>query len=211
MTGDDIVAGLKGHFPKPKIELDHANDFELLIAVILSAQTTDKKVNSVTPSLFAKYPGPQKLARADLGELEKILKPLGFYRQKAATIRKCAQGLMEKFAGVVPDTIESLVQLHGVGRKTASAVMVNAFNVPAVVVDTHVIRVSTTRLKLSNNNTAEKIEGDLKRIFREEHWAYVSKALVLFGRYVCTAKSPQCGTCRLEPLCPFEAKNFIAC
>ncbi len=205
---EKIIAGIKKHFPNPKIELNYRNEFELLIAVLLSAQTTDKKVNEVTPQLFAKYPTPQKLARADINELCKIIKPLGFFKKKSELIKRCAQTICEKFNGRIPETIEELVQLPGVGRKTASAVLVNAFNKPAIVVDTHVIRVTTQRLKLSDVNDPNKIEQELANIFPQNAWRFIANGLVLFGRYVCTAKNPNCSSCYLYNLCPYENKTL---
>ncbi|MCX7705638.1 MAG: endonuclease III [bacterium] len=204
---EKIIAGIKKHFPSPKIELNYRNEFELLIAVLLSAQTTDKKVNEVTPVLFARYPTPEKLARADINDLCMIIKPLGFFRRKSEMIKKCAQAICEKYSGKIPATIEELTQLPGVGRKTASAVLVNAFNKPAIVVDTHVIRVATERLKLSKEKAADKIEQDLAKIFPEKDWKFISNGLVLFGRYICTSKNPDCPSCALNNLCPYEKKT----
>lgn len=207
LTENQILEGLKKHFPEPKIELNYQNPFQLLIAVILSAQTTDKRVNEVSPKLFSEYPTPEKLANADLKTLEEILKPLGFYKRKAKIIKDCAQKLVEKFSGQVPQTIEELTTLPGVGRKTASAILVNLFNKPAIVVDTHVIRVATKRLKISNSKTPENIERDLANFFSKENWIYISKALVLFGRYICTAYNPKCDECNLNYICPYENKK----
>jgi|UniRef100_A0A7V3RG25 endonuclease-3 len=204
---EKILSGIKKHFPEPRIELNYRNEFELLIAVLLSAQTTDKKVNEVTPILFNKYPTPQKLARAAISDLCKIIKPLGFFKRKSELIKKCAQAIVEKFDGRIPSTIEELTQLPGVGRKTASAVLVNAFNKPAIVVDTHVIRVATERLKLSKAKDADKIEQDLASIFPEKDWQFLSNGMVLFGRYICTAKNPNCASCHLYDLCPYEKKG----
>lgn len=203
-----IIAGIKKHFPNPNIELNYRNEFELLIAVLLSAQTTDKKVNEVTPQLFAKYPTPQKLAQADINELCKIIKPLGFFKKKSELIKRCAQTICENFNGKIPETIEELVQLPGVGRKTASALLVNAFNKPAIVVDTHVIRVATQRLKLIDVNDPNKIEQELANIFPQNAWKFIANGLVLFGRYVCTAKNPNCSSCYLYNLCPYENKTL---
>ncbi|MGQ9465795.1 MAG: endonuclease III [bacterium] len=202
-----IIAGIEKHFPDPKIELKYRNEFELLIVVLLSAQTTDKKVNEVSPLLFTKYPTPEKLSQADINDLNNILKPLGFFRRKSELVKKCADVLCKKFNGKVPDTIDELMQLPGVGRKTASAVLVNAFKKPAIVVDTHVIRVATERLALSNAKVAEDIEHDLAKIFPVEKWRFISNGLVLFGRYICTAKNPNCGICHLYDICRYEHKK----
>lgn len=202
-----IIAGIEKHFSEPKIELNYNNEFELLIVVLLSAQTTDKRVNEVSPLLFKKYSTPEKLAQADINDLCKIIKPLGFFRRKAELIKKCAIVLCEKYNGKVPDTIDELVQLPGVGRKTASAVLVNAFKKPAIVVDTHVIRVATERLKLSKAKNADDIEHDLAKIFPVENWRFISNGLVLFGRYICTAKNPNCGICHLYEICTYQHKK----
>lgn len=202
-----IIDGIAKHFPDPKIELNYRNEFELLIVVLLSAQTTDKKVNEVAPLLFRKYPTPEKLSQADINDLCNIIKPLGFFRRKSELIKKCARVLCEKFNGKVPDTIDELVQLPGVGRKTASAVLVNAFKKPAIVVDTHVIRVATERLNLSRAKIADDIEQDLAKIFPVERWRFISNGLVLFGRYICTAKNPHCEICHLYDVCHYQHKK----
>uniref|UniRef100_A0A7C4TH56 Endonuclease III n=1 Tax=candidate division WOR-3 bacterium TaxID=2052148 RepID=A0A7C4TH56_UNCW3 len=204
----EIIKAIKKHFPEPKIELNYKNAYELLIVVLLSAQTTDKKVNEVSPILFSKYPTARALADAKLEDLYKIIKPLGFYRRKAMLIKKCAQAIVEKFSEKIPDEIEELIQLPGVGRKTASAVLVNAFNKPAIVVDTHIIRVASQRLKLSKSKKPEKIEEALANFFSKENWGFISNGLVLFGRYICTAKNPKCLQCALSHLCPYEHKTI---
>lgn len=204
---EKIVGGIKRHFPNPRVELNYRNEFELLIVVLISAQTTDKKVNEVSPHLFEMYPTPQKMAQADINTLCKILKPLGFFRRKSELIKKCAQALCERFNGKVPDTIEELTQLPGVGRKTASAVLVNAFNKPAIVVDTHVLRVVSERLKLSKTKKPDNVEKVISNIFPEKDWAFISNGLVLFGRYICTAKNPACPSCQLYEICPYENKT----
>lgn len=204
---EQIIAGIKRHFPNPRIELNYKNEFELLIAVLLSAQTTDKKVNEITPMLFSRYPTPQKLALANIEDLCKIIKPLGFFRRKSELIKKCALTIVERFNGKIPSTIEELTQLPGVGRKTASALLVNAFNKPAIVVDTHVIRIATKRLKLSKEREADKIEQNLGVLFPQKDWKFIANGLVLFGRYICLAKNPKCSICNLYELCPYEAKS----
>jgi len=208
LTEAEILAALRHHFPKPKIELDHRNAFELLIAAILAAQATDKKVNEVTPGLFARYPTPKELADADLDDLKRIVQPLGFFNFKSKMIKECSRGLVELFGGQVPDKIEDLTRLHGVGRKTASVILVSIFHKPALVVDTHVIRLARDRWYLSRAKTADRIEPDLARFFDRKNWVYVSQALVLFGRHVCTAKKPRCPECFLRPTCPYDKKNL---
>ncbi len=206
-TEEELINRLKKHFPEPKTELNFKNEFELLIVVVLSAQTTDVKVNQVSPKLFEKYPTPEKLANADIQDLYEILKPINYYRKKAERIKEISRILVEKYSGKVPDTIEELVKLPGVGRKTASVILVNAFKKPAIVVDTHVKRVSK-RLGLTCHDNPEKIEKDLANFFSKENWVYISNALVLFGRYICTARKPKCKECYLVDICPYENKNL---
>ena len=204
----EVIAGLKKHFPNPRIELNHRNRYELLIVIILSAQTADKKVNEISPLLFSRYPNVRALANADLKDLQHILKPLGFYRRKAAIIKHCAQVLHDEYHSKIPETIEELIQLPGVGRKSASAVLVNAYNKPAIVVDTHVIRLANQRWKLSKSRNPDKIEIDLAKFFSRDNWIFIAKALVLFGRYICTAKKPKCKECSLLQICPYERKTL---
>ncbi|MCV6606989.1 MAG: endonuclease III [Campylobacterales bacterium] len=194
MTNTEILKGLRHHYPKPYTDLDYTNNFELLIAIILSAQTTDKKVNEITKTLFKNYPAPLDLMGADLEEVEKILQPLGMQKQKSKSITNCAKTLVEQFDSKIPDTLEDLTKLAGVGRKTASAVLVKGFNKPAIVVDTHAKRVSQ-RLDITKQETPEKVEIDLKKFFHEEDWCYISQVIVLFGRYICMAKKPNCQEC----------------
>ncbi|GAB6073267.1 endonuclease III [Venenivibrio stagnispumantis] len=208
MTEKDIIEGLKKHFPNPKTELLHKNGFELLIMVILSAQTTDERVNSVYPKLFSKYPTPESLSNADIKDLEEILKPVGFFRRKAKLIKQAAKDLIEKFGGNIPDNIKDLVKIAGVGRKTASVILVNLYNKPAIVVDTHVMRVTTKRWKIAKGKNPEKVEKELSNFFSKENWSYISNAIVLFGRYICKAFKPKCKECALLDKCPYEKKNI---
>lgn len=210
MKPERLISALKRHFPEPRIELAHENAFQLLVAAILSAQATDKKVNEVTPELFRRYPTPGALADADLEEIKRIVKSLGFYNAKARAIKKCSQDIVKLFNGRVPDTIEDLTRLHGVGRKTASVILVSIYQKPALVVDTHVIRLARNRLRLTRARTPDKIEADLARFFARRDWVYVSQALVLFGRYICTAKKPRCPECALQPSCPYDQKTTSA-
>ncbi len=203
----EIIAALKVHYPNPRIELHHRNAFELIIAAILSAQATDKKVNEITPELFRRYPTPGALADADLEEIKRIVKPLGFYNAKAQAIKQCSRDIVNLFNGRVPDTIEDLTRLHGVGRKTASVILVTIYHKPALVVDTHVIRLARDRLQLTRARTPEKIEAELARFFDRRDWVYVSQALVLFGRHICVAKKPRCPECALQQSCPYCQKT----
>lgn len=210
LTQEQILSGLKHHFPTTRIELDHENPFQFVLAIILSAQTTDKRVNTVTPVLFAKYPTPKDLAEAEQEEVEEIIHPLGTFRMKAKNIIGCARTLVEEFGGEVPATMEELVKLPGVGRKSASAVLVKIWGVPAIVVDTHMIRVSN-RLKITEEKPTknpEIVERYLAKFFDKEHWIYMTQAMVLFGRYVCMARKPQCDDCAMADFCPSEDKRI---
>ncbi len=206
-TEEDIINGLKKHFPEPWIDLKFSNPFELLVATILAAQATDKKVNEVTELFFKKYPDPEAVAKTPLKQIEEDIKQINFYKRKAKLLKECCKVLVKEFNGKVPDTLEDLVKLPGVGRKTANVILVNAFNKPAIVVDTHVKRVSQ-RLGLTTSNNPDKIEKDLMKFFSKKNWVYISKAMVLFGRYICTAKKPKCKECALKDICPYENKNL---
>ncbi|NPA54431.1 MAG: endonuclease III [Aquificae bacterium] len=206
-TEKELLERLKKHFPEPQTELEHKDLFQLLTSVVLSAQTTDKKVNEVSPKLFEKYPDPKKMSEAPLEDLYQILKPINYYRTKAERLKKISKILLDKHDGKIPDTIEELTKFPGIGRKTASVILVNGFGKPAIVVDTHVKRVSK-RLGLTCHDDPEKIEQDLARFFSKENWAYISNALVLFGRYICTAKNPKCKECYLADICPYDKKNL---
>jgi endonuclease-3 len=206
-TEEDVIERLKKHFPAPKTELNFKNPFELVIVVLLSAQTTDVKVNEVSPKLFEKYPTPEDLSKANLEDLYEILKPINYYRKKAKFIKEAAKMIVEEFNGKVPDNLEDLMKLPGIGRKSASVILVNGFNKPAIVVDTHVKRVAK-RLGLTCNNDPLKVEMDLAKFFSKENWVYISNALVLFGRYTCIARKPKCKECYLLDICPYENKNL---
>ncbi len=206
-TEEELISRLKKHFPEPWIDLNFENPYQLLVVTILAAQTTDKKVNEISPEFFRRFPDPFAVAKAPLEEIEEVIKSVNYYRRKAKLIKECCEVLVKEYNGQVPDTLEELVKLPGVGRKTANVILVNAFNKPAIVVDTHVKRVSQ-RLGLTKSNNPDKIEKDLARFFSKENWVYISKALVLFGRYVCKAKNPDCKNCHLSDICPYEKKNL---
>ncbi|MBQ7307841.1 MAG: endonuclease III [Clostridia bacterium] len=197
-----ILDYLKQKFPEAKCELNYSNIFELLIAVILSAQCTDKRVNQVTQILFKKYPTMYELQNANLVDVEEIIKPCGMYHQKAKNLILCSQRLVKFFSGQVPNTIEELTTLNGVGHKTASVVLCEGFKIPAMPVDTHIFRVSK-RLGLSNGKTVEKVEEDLKKIYPESDWIDLHFRIVLFGRYFCKAIKPECINCGLKDICNF--------
>jgi endonuclease-3 len=173
----------------------------MLIATILSAQTTDRAVNSVTPKLFARYPDAQSLAHADPAAVERLIKPTGFFRVKARTIIACSRALVERFGGQVPASLEELVTLPGVGRKTANVVLGVAFGIPGFAVDTHVIRL-TNRLRLTRSRDPVKIEAEVTKLIPREEWTGFSLRLILHGRRVCTARAPNCPGCVLNDFCP---------
>ena len=198
----EIIDLLEKEFPKAKIALNHTNPLELLVATILSAQCTDERVNIVTKSLFKKYRKAEDYADADLAELEQNIKSTGFYRNKAKNIKKAGEMLVQKFHSRVPKTMNEMLELPGVARKTANIVLQNAFGVvEGIAVDTHVRRVSA-RLGLTTNEDQDKIEQDLLRIVPMDKWMRITDLLVFLGRRVCTAKKPKCDICVLNKLCP---------
>lgn len=200
-----IADALNASRPSPKMELDHRSPWELLIATILSAQCTDERVNKVTPALFRRYPAPKELAKARFSDVEELIRSTGFFKSKAKNIVACSQALTERFNGIVPDSLDELVTLPGVGRKTANVVIGNAFEKPAVIVDTHVKRVAH-RLDLTKSEDPDRIEGDLQQVLPSSQWTTVSQQLLLHGRYVCTARSPQCRKCPIYSLCSWKGK-----
>src|SRR6478609_3611922 len=198
----DIVVLLKQMYPKAKCSLDFTNAFELLIATMLSAQSTDARVNIVTKSLFRKYPGPAEFARTSQAEMERDVKQTGFYRNKAKAVIAASKAIMERHGGEVPATMEELTLLPGVGRKTANVVLSNAFKKPVgIVVDTHVARLSG-RLGLTENSDPVKIEDDLMKLIPPKEWTAFSHRLIEHGRTICIARKPKCSECRLNELCP---------
>jgi len=196
-----ILEVLKKAYPEAKTELRHQNPFELLVATVLSAQATDKGVNRVTPKLFARWPTPKALAQADPEEVGRVIQSLGLWRTKARNLVALAQKLVAEHGGEVPKDPKALQSLPGVGWKTATVVAGAAFGVPGIAVDTHVARLAR-RLCLSEAKTPEKIGRDLEALFPEEDWIFLHHALVLHGRYVCTARKPRCKECVLRPYCP---------
>jgi len=198
----EIVHRLKKAYPKAKCSLDFTNAFELLIATMLSAQSTDVRVNIVTKSLFRKYPGPAAFAAASQVEMERDVKQTGFFRNKAKAVIAASKAIMERHGGEVPRTMEELIALPGVGRKTANVVLTNALNTPVgIVVDTHVTRVSG-RLGLTANSDAEKIEQDLMKLIPQKEWTVFSHRLIYHGRQICVARKPKCAECVLNDVCP---------
>ena len=188
-------------YPNSRASLDFRSPFELLVATVLSAQTTDVRVNSVTPELFAAYPTPEALAAAPREELERILRPVGFFRAKARSLHLLAQGLVERFDSEVPRTLDELTTLQGVGRKTANVVLGNAFNIPGITVDTHVGRISR-RWAWTREHDPVKAEMELNSLLPPEIWTATCHRIIDHGRAICTARSPKCLECPLADLCP---------
>jgi endonuclease-3 len=201
----EIIKILSKEIPDSRIALRFSNPLELLIATILSAQCTDVKVNQVTVDLFEKYYTVKDYAEANLAKLEEGIRPTGFYRNKARSIQKCCKELVKRFGGEVPKTLEELVTLPGVGRKTANVILGNAFGVPGIAVDTHVHRVSQ-RIGLTKNDDPVKIEFDLIEIVPKEEWSHFSNLLIWHGRKTCIAKKPLCGICPIRKRCDYGLK-----
>ena len=201
-----IFSLLKKEYPNVKSALNFNSPFELLVATILSAQCTDERVNIVTESLFKKYKTPEDYVKANQEELEKDIYSTGFYRQKAKSIKKCCQALIEKYNGEVPADFDALTKLPGVGRKTASVVAGNAFGIPAIAVDTHVIRLSNL-LGFVNTKDPVKIETKLKELLPKKDWVNASHLLASHGRKVCIARRPKCAECVIANFCPAFNKN----
>jgi endonuclease III len=198
----EIVKGLKDAYPDAECALSHKNPLQLLVATILSAQCTDVRVNQVTPALFHKYPSAQALANASQDDLERMIHSTGFFRNKAKNIKAAGQKIMSQFQGLVPKTMDELLNLPGVARKTANVVLGTAFGIPSgVVVDTHVFRI-THRLGLTRAKTPEKVELDLMKLLPRAEWINFSHRLIHHGRQVCMARNPQCSICRIEGVCP---------
>ena len=201
----EILSILEEEYPEARCHLNYESALELLIGCILSAQCTDKMVNSVTPGLFDKYPTAAHFSRADRAELENEIHSCGFYRAKANSIINCTAALAEEYDGVVPQTMDELTKLAGVGRKTANVVLGNYYGVPGIIVDTHIKRLST-RLNLTKNSDPTKIEFDLQKLIPEEKWTFFSNSLGDHGRTVCFARKPKCGECAISHLCPSAGK-----
>lgn len=197
-----IIELLEKEYPKAKTALHYTSPLEILIATILSAQCTDKRVNIVTKSLFKKYKTAEDYANADLRELEEDVRPTGFYKNKAKNIKMSGRMLVEKFNSKVPRTMNELLELPGVARKTANIVLSNAYGVvEGIAVDTHVRRLSK-RLGLTENRNPNKIEADLMEIVPKSHWKRITDLLIFHGRNVCMARKPKCSSCGLNRLCP---------
>jgi len=197
-----IVKGLDQAYPHARCSLDFKNPLELLIATILSAQCTDKRVNEVTKTLFQKYKKAQDYAQAPLAEIEADIRSTGFFHNKAKNIQGCCRDLVKRYQGKVPQTMEELVALPGIGRKTANVVLGNAFGIPGIVVDTHVSRIAQ-RLGLTHENDPVKIEFALMPLISEKQWTIFSHQMIEHGRSLCTARAPQCPACFLRPYCDY--------
>jgi endonuclease-3 len=196
-----ILTILEGQYPEATTALDFGTPLQLLIATILSAQCTDERVNQVTPGLFQRYPDAAAFAAADRAELEALVRPTGFFRNKTKAIRSCCADIVTRHGGEVPRTLAELIALHGVGRKTANVVLGNAFGIPGLVVDTHVGRLAR-RLALTAESDPVKVEFALMEVVPRERWTTFSHWLILHGRRICQARKPRCSICPLAPHCP---------
>lgn len=194
-------------FPDAVCELNYNKDYELLIAVMLSAQTTDKKVNMVTKELFKRYDSLEKLSKASLNDVKEIIKPIGTYNKKAAFVIEIAKKLLDEYDGVVPNTHKELEKFPGVGHKTANVVLGNIYGIPSFAVDTHVSRVSKRLGFVKDNDDVEKIEEKMKKKIPRERWIKSHHQFVLFGRYCCKSQNPNCTECRLSKICKFKNKK----
>ena len=199
-----IIKYLNELYPDAKCELNHKNDFELLIAVVLSAQTTDERVNSVTPLLFKNYKNAKELANAKLRDVEKIIKPIGLYHNKAINIIELSKELVKRFNGLVPNNREDLESLRGVGRKTCNVILSNCFDIPAFAVDTHVNRVSKRLEIASKEDDVLEVEKKLMITFPKDKWNKLHHQFIFFGRYKCKAIKPECNDCKLIKYCNFN-------
>ncbi len=200
-----IIAILKKVHADARCQLDFTSPFELAIGVILSAQCTDAKVNEITPKLFRKYKNPKGFAAAPTTELEADIRPTGFFKNKTKSIQNCCRALIERHGGAVPEDLDELVDLPGIGRKSANAIRVHAYGKPGIVVDTHMLRVSE-RLGFTTGKNADKVEEKLRELVPEKQWSLFSNAINMHGRRICTAKKPQCPSCPINHLCPSMGK-----
>jgi endonuclease-3 len=206
---EKIMSLLLGKYPHPMLALNYSNPLELLIAVILSAQCTDARVNQVTAELFRKYRSAQDFARANTAVLEQEIRPTGFYKNKAQLVIGCCRCLVDAYHGQTPRSLDELTTLPGVGRKTANMVLGNAFGIPGIAVDTHVLRVAN-RLGLVNSQNVDQVEKALMLQLRRERWVEFTNAAILHGRETCTARNPHCGQCPLFEVCGWTDKGKYA-
>jgi endonuclease-3 len=198
---DQVRAALAQLYPEAHCALEHEDALQLLVATILSAQCTDVRVNMVTPALFARFPNADAFAKANIKQLEKMIQSTGFFRNKAKNIKECCKKIVSEHEGQVPGTLEELVKLPGIGRKTANVVLGDAFDVPGITVDTHVLRLSR-RLGLTKHTNPEKVERDLMALIPQPEWTMFSHRLIFHGRQVCFARKPNCEGCLMNSFCP---------
>lgn len=203
-----IIDILAETYPEASCELNFSSPYQLLVATILSAQCTDVKVNAVTKILFARYPSADEIIKLSQEELEEMIRPLGLFHNKAKSILNSSRILLEKYNGTVPSDMTSLLPLPGVGRKTANVILSNAFNIPALAVDTHVFRVAN-RLGLTNGKTPNQVESDLTSKISKDLWSKAHHLLIWHGRRICKAQKPLCISCPLQSLCPFAQNNTL--
>jgi endonuclease-3 len=196
-----IYRQLTKNYPNVRCELDYNSAFQLLVATVLSAQCTDKRVNQTTPALFKKYPNPKKMAKADLKDIQRLVKSTGFFRAKAKNIKALSNKIIEEFDGDVPSNLDDLITLPGVGRKTANVVLGHAFGIPGITVDTHFGRLSR-RFGWSKQNDPVKVEFEVGDLIAEKEWTNLSQRMIWHGRRVCHSRKPACGACPLAKLCP---------
>ncbi|THF84840.1 endonuclease III [Deinococcus sp. KSM4-11] len=196
-----VLATLEGTYPDARTELNFSTPFELLVATVLSAQATDVSVNAATPALFARYPDAHAMGTALPEDLEPLIRSIGLYRGKARNLAALARLLVQRHGGEVPNDFDAVVALPGAGRKTANVVLSNAYGYPAIAVDTHVGRLAR-RLGLSTHANPDKVEADLQKLFPRERWVFLHHALILHGRRVCHARTPDCGGCAMQGFCP---------
>jgi endonuclease-3 len=196
-----IYRQLTKSYPNVRCELDYNSAFQLLVATVLSAQCTDKRVNQTTPALFKKYPNPKKMSKADLKDIQRLIKSTGFFRAKAKNIKALSNKIMEDFDGDVPSNLEDLITLPGVGRKTANVVLGHAFGIPGITVDTHFGRLSR-RFGWSKQSDPVKVEFEVGELIAEKEWTNLSQRMIWHGRRVCHSRKPACGACPIAKLCP---------
>ena len=206
----ELIELLKVYYPDAKCSLNFKNSFEMVISVMLSAQCTDERVNKTTPSLFAKYSTPEAFAKAPLSDIEELIKPCGFHKTKAKHIKDLSAMLLESYNGLVPNSMNELIKLPGIGRKSANVIMLEAFNTPiGIAVDTHVKRVAT-RIGLSKQSDPLKIEQDLLKLIPSKYIADINHIFIWHGRLTCKAINPKCSTCPISSLCTYNKKNGSA-
>lgn len=207
ITAVEVLDELDHLFPDAHCELNHRNAYEMAVAVILSAQTTDASVNRVTPALFEKYPDIQSLAQGDIREIEACISSLGLYRNKARSIQGFAKGVQERYDGEIPDTMDELTTLPGVGRKCANVILSECFGIPSLAVDTHVSRISKRLYLAFENDSVDVIERKLKGKIPQERWIIAHHQMIFFGRYLCHARNPECQRCPFTQYCRYFRAN----